>query len=305
MKSNGGPSGPSAGDAPVESRVRVSNVELCCFEWGAARRDEGTVLLAHATGFHARCWDTVVAKLGSRHVIAVDQRGHGRSDNVQITDWSALASDLAELVEALDLQQVTGVGHSMGGHAMVGAAALAEARFERLVLIDPVISSPESYAEGGWALPDGNEVHPTAKRKNDFTSAAEMIGRFRERHPFSLFEPQALADYCTHGLVPAPDGDGLVLACPPRVEASVYMTSRTNPGIHEQARSLSIPVTILRAAPPEARAVMDFGVSPTWPDLVHEFQNGHDVLLAHLSHFIPMQDPGVVAEAILMGRVER
>ena len=83
---------------------------------------EASLLLAHATGFHARCWDQVIAHLGERHVIAVDQRGHGRSDKMPITDWRVLGEDLDALVRALELRDLVGVGHSMGGHAMVEAA---------------------------------------------------------------------------------------------------------------------------------------------------------------------------------------
>ena len=61
-----------------EGRVAVRGIELAYFEWGV--RVGPTVLMLHATGFHARCWDGVIRKLGaSMHVIAVDQRGHGKS----------------------------------------------------------------------------------------------------------------------------------------------------------------------------------------------------------------------------------
>jgi len=43
-------------------------------------------------------------------------------------------------IDQYDLADVVGVGHSMGGHALVDAAAAEPARFVRLVLIDPVIA---------------------------------------------------------------------------------------------------------------------------------------------------------------------
>ena len=61
---------------PRERRVAVNGIELTIFEWHAASARRGDpILLAHATGFHARCWDRVVAHLGTRYVVAVDQRG--------------------------------------------------------------------------------------------------------------------------------------------------------------------------------------------------------------------------------------
>ena len=52
-------------------------VDLHWFEWG--ERKGQTVLLVHATGFHARCWDAVVRRLPGRHVFALDMPSHGAS----------------------------------------------------------------------------------------------------------------------------------------------------------------------------------------------------------------------------------
>ena len=62
-----------------ENRATINGVELCWFE--TPRRSEDTVLLVHATGFHSRCWDAVAAQITDRHIIALDMRGHGRSEN--------------------------------------------------------------------------------------------------------------------------------------------------------------------------------------------------------------------------------
>ncbi len=288
--------------APREGRARLNGVELAFVEWRPELRGrDAPILLVHATGFHARVWDQVVRHLGERYVISLDQRGHGRSENVEITHWEVFGQDLTALVRELDLRDVIGVGHSMGGHAMTEAAAACPDRFRRLVLIDPVIASPENYAKGGWTIESlGGRPHPTAKRKNRFASAAEMIARFEKRAPYSVFEREALRDYCTHGLVPAADGEGLVLACPPEIEASVYMTSHTNPGVYDSIHALELPVLILRAkSPPPDRSVMDFSSSPTWPSLVNEFRKGREIHLADRTHFLPMEIPARVAELIL------
>ena len=288
---------------PSEHRARVNGVELAYFEWGGhARGALPSILFVHATGFHARVFDRLIGHLGDRHVVSVDQRGHGRSgEKVPIRHWRDMGNDLTALVRELALEGAVGVGHSMGGHAIVDAAAGCPGAFARLVLIDPVIASPGDYPGGGWKaehLPGG--VHPTARRKNRFASPQAMFERFRDRSPYSLFEPDALRDYCEHGLLPAPDGDGYVLACPPEVEASVYMTSRTNPGIYDSIRALDVPVLILRAREGSGDGgTMDFTSSPTWPGLVGEFRRGRDVYLADRTHFLPMEAPALVARYVL------
>ena len=287
------------GSGPEERRLRANGIELACFEWGRERLGrEPTLLLVHATGFHARCWDPVIQRLGERHVIAVDQRGHGRSEKTDITHWRVFGEDLAALVPALELQDVIGVGHSMGGHALVDAAAALPGRFRRLVLVDPVIASPDQYGAGGWTISSlGGKPHPTSKRKRHFASPEAMIERFRDRAPYRVFEPDALRAYCTHGLLPCEEG--FELACPPEIEASIYMTSRTNQPIHDSARALEIPVLILRAKlPPQDRDVMDFSSSPTWPDLVHEFRHGREIHFPDHTHFLPMEIPDRIAELI-------
>jgi len=286
---------------PVEHRTTANGIELAWFEWSAALRGRGpTLLLVHATGFHARCWDPVVALLGPRHVVALDQRGHGRSQRTPITHWNVFGEDLAAFVGALDLRDVVGVGHSMGGHALVDAAAKQPGRFRSLVLIDPVIAAPGEYAGGGWTLArPGGEPHPTSKRKRHFESPAAMTRRFRDREPYRVFTPEALEAYCTFGLLPC-EGGGFELACPPEIEASIYTTSRTNGAVHESVAALDQPVVVLRAQLPRPdRTAMDFSSSPTWPGLAGEFRHARDVHLADRTHFLPMEVPGEVARLVV------
>lgn len=289
-------------EIPKEGRVRVNGVELAYCEWRPELRGrEAPILLVHATGFHARVWDPVVERLGERYVVSLDQRSHGRSEKTEIHHWREFGRDLAEFVEALDLRDVIGVGHSMGGHAMVDAAAALPERFRRLVLIDPVIASRDDYATGGWTIARfGGEKHPTAKRKRRFESPEAMIERFRDREPYRAFHAAALRAYCTHGLLPAADGDGFELACPPEIEASIYMTSRTNVAVWDSVDALELPVTVIRAKlPPADRGVMDFSSSPTWPGLAGEFRHGREVFLPDSTHFLPMEQPDRISELIL------
>jgi lipase len=289
-------------EIPKEGRVRVNGIELATWEWRPELRGrERPILLVHATGFHGRVWDPVVERLGERYVISLDQRSHGRSEKTEITHWREFGRDLAGVVEALDLRDVVGVGHSMGGHAMVDAAAAQPERFCRLVLIDPVIASRDDYASGGWTIARfGDEPHPTAKRKRRFPSPEAMIERFRDRYPYSIFHPDALRAYCSHGLLPAADGDGFELACPPEIEASIYMTSRTNVAVWDSVDALEIPVSVLRAKPPPAdRDAMDFSSSPTWPGLAGEFRDGRELFFPDNTHFLPMELPDRISELIL------
>ena len=283
-------------DAPREQRVSLRDVELAYFEWGRAGTG-ATVLLAHATGFHGRCWDAVVRALGDVRVIAVDQRGHGRSDKRGPYDWRVFGADLAAFVEALDLEDVIGVGHSMGGHSLVQAASRHGGRFLKLLLVDPVIMDPEAYAQHQRQPAFASaEEHPVSKRRNRWPSVDAMVQRFADRHPFSLWRRDVLVDYCRYGLLPAEGA--WTLACPPSVEAAIYVGS-AGADIADLVAKLPHPVRVLRAHRKNERdGPMDFSQSPTWEGLAAALPNGEDVYLADLTHFIPMQRPKLVAEHI-------
>ena len=268
------------------------------FEWRPELRGKGpTLLFVHATGFHARLWDEIISHLPGCHVIAVDQRGHGRSEGGKVDNWREFGEDLAHLVEALDLTNIVGIGHSMGGHTLVDAVARCQDRFRRIIIIDPVVPELAAYEyekDTGFS-PDN--PHPAAKRKNHFESADEMIARFEDRSPYVVFTATTLRNYCVYGLLPNPDGDGLVLACPPAVESNVYMTSRTNAAIYESIATIDIPVLVIRAKRNEG-AKWDFTSSPTSPALASEFKNGRDMYRPDLTHFMPFEVPDEIAGII-------
>ena len=279
----------------------INGVRLACWERGVPSADQPTLLFVHATGFHGRVFDRLLESFPDHHSLCLEQRGHGRSEKVRIEHWRTQGEDVAEWVRTLGLKNVIGVGHSMGAHALIDAAANCDA-FSQLLLLDPTVASPASYAEGGAATEV--DEHPAARRRAEFASPEEMIERLRPKGAYGLFEERILDDYCRYGLLPTADGR-YELACPPAVEASVYMTSRTNPGILDSARAIEVPVRILRAMePPTDADRMNFSYSPTWPGLVELFKQGEETYLADCTHFIPMQMPDLVIEAI-RGEIDR
>lgn len=284
-------------EEPTTTIVRGDGVDLCAFTW------EGVgppVLLAHATGFHARTWDAVARRLPGRHVVALDLRGHGRSEKPdEPYTWDRFGADLAAVVDALDLRDVIGVGHSMGGHSLVDAARRDASRFAALVLVDPTISPPPP----GERRP-GGVAEAVARRRNSWTSPEEFVARFRDRFPYSGWQPEVLDDQARWGLLPDPGGEGLVLACPPAVEAEIYGHGPTD--LYDAIPRLDLPVRVLRAREPVPGVeTPPFFDSPTDPGLAAAFPRGEDVALGDRSHFIPMEAPDLVARHVaeVAGRV--
>ena len=285
-------------NAPVQHEVIANGVVHAVFERHAQAKGSGvTLLFLHATGFHARVWDQIIARLPALHSVAVDLRGHGRSQEAPVLHWGEVVSDVSELVGKLDLTHIVGVGHSMGAHALIGAAAVEPRRYASLLALDPVIMAPEAYSD--YVLSDPNEAisHPMARRRANFDSPADMMERLVGKGSYGLFEPAILRDYCEYGLLPAPQG-GFTLACPPAIEASIYMTSRGNGAIFDAVRSLPVPVRVLRAKAPVPGQALDFSSSPTWPGLAAEFPDAEDYHYPEHTHFLPMQIPDVVSRHI-------
>jgi non-heme chloroperoxidase len=84
-------------------------------------KDWGTgpvITFSHGWPLNADMWDGQMLFLvqNGYRCVAHDRRGHGRSSQAsEGNDMNGYADDLAAVIEALDLKQVTLVGHSTGG----------------------------------------------------------------------------------------------------------------------------------------------------------------------------------------------
>ena len=277
--------------APVTRSVRVNDIALTYYEWRAKPgNQEPPLVVAHATGFHGRCYSAIAELFPDRRVIAIDLRGHGRSEGGPVDTWRTISDDLVGLLDQLRIKRAVGFGHSMGAHVSLQAASERPDAYSRLVLFDPVILPPEFY-QG----PAVSEVpHPTIRRKRDFATVEAMMERFRTREPYSLFTQRVFEDYCRYGLTQRKGGDH-VLACTPEMEASVYSSSRSNAAIFDAAKAVDIPVTVVRA---QQTGAGDFKGSPTWPGLADILPQGTDMYRPDRTHFHPFEDPGDAARII-------
>lgn len=120
---------------------------------------DGTcVVFTHSWALNSDQWHYVVAGLldhGYR-CVTYDRRGHGRSDH-HGGGWNMdmLADDLAQLIEHLDLKDVTLVGHSMGCSEIVRYVTRnGGSRVSRAVFLAPILPLLVKTADN----PDGVEA---------------------------------------------------------------------------------------------------------------------------------------------------
>ncbi len=86
-------------------------------DWGP--REAQPIVFHHGWPLSADDWDNQMLFFSSHRVfrvIAIDRRGHGRSDQVsEGHDMDHYAADASAVVESLDLHNAVHVGHSTGG----------------------------------------------------------------------------------------------------------------------------------------------------------------------------------------------
>ena len=108
--------------------------------WGD--KNAQAIVFHHGWPLSSDEWDSQMLFFLSHgyRVIAHDRRGHGRSSQTDTgNEMDTYASDVAELVKALDLKNAIHVGHSTGGGEVAHYVARAESgRVAKAVLIGAV-----------------------------------------------------------------------------------------------------------------------------------------------------------------------
>ncbi len=97
------------------------------------------IVMTHGITDSGLCWPRVAPVLAQGYdLIAIDARGHGQSEKPE-TGYSREdhASDVAGLIQALDLDRPAMIGHSMGSNTASMVASLHPELVSAVVLEDP------------------------------------------------------------------------------------------------------------------------------------------------------------------------
>ncbi len=113
---------------------------------GALAVDDGgsgglPVVFVHSLAGNSTHWTAQLEHLRpSRRVVALDLRGHGRSEPPRDSNYTiaAIAGDIAAVVDTLRLDRFVLVGHSMGGGVALTYAGNHPDRVAGLALLDPI-----------------------------------------------------------------------------------------------------------------------------------------------------------------------
>lgn len=257
------------------------------------------IVFIHATGFNAMTYRALLAPLGEKfHVLALDARGHGRSELPPkiwgYNSWTRHRDDLIAVLEHFSAP-VTLAGHSMGGTVSLLTAGKRTDLVSGLALIEPVILPTAAYAM--FQMPFASAMQRmsmplargAAKRRAKFESRQQAIDGFTGRGIFKAFPPDVLADYVEDGVIEDGSG-GFKLACSPAYEAATFCAHRHDPW--GALRKVTDPLVLLRA---------ETGSTITEADMHRVAAVKADARVATVEgagHMLPMQRPDRARAAI-------
>ena len=250
--------------------------------------DGPPVLMCHPTGFLGMTWAPMASEMAAvAHCWAVDFRGHGESTSPASGDfsWVGMADDVLSVVDALGLGGVRGVGHSMGGAALLLAEQMRPGTFRALWVFEPIVYPP---VEGGAGRP--NPLAEAARRRRPWFSDREAAyANFASKPPLSTLAPAALRAYVDFGLRQTGDGDAVELACAPETEAAVFDNGHGHPTF-ARLGEVGCPVVVAASGEVAGPAQLAAVIADALP---------RGTLERHpeLSHFGPMEDPAAMAAA--------
>jgi pimeloyl-ACP methyl ester carboxylesterase len=176
---------------PTEERVVVAPGVTLHVERRHGDSTAAPFVLVHGLASNVRLWDAVAERLHAHGhtVIAVDQRGHGRSDAPQGEYGNDIAiQDLRALIGALGLRRPILAGQSWGGNVVLELAWRYPEVARGIVCVDGgIIELANSYAS--WEMCLAALTPPSLGH----LTLAELEARLRAQHPD--FSDRAIAAY--------------------------------------------------------------------------------------------------------------
>jgi pimeloyl-ACP methyl ester carboxylesterase len=156
---------------------------------GALAVDDGgrggmPVVFAHSLAGNSSHWQAQLEHLRpSRRAVALDLRGHGRSESPRNSDYSiaGMDGDVAAVADTLGLDWFVLVGHSMGGAVALTYAGAHPERVASLLLVDPVGDGKQISSAATKPLFAGLDSNYDATIREYWTGIAGPNSAVRER----------------------------------------------------------------------------------------------------------------------------
>ena len=269
----------------------VDGVTIAMHDFGGTG---SPVLLSHATGFHAHCWEPVAHALNSQHhVVGLDHRGYGDAETVDPATMTWDQYGLDALAAARDLytqhdEPIIGIGHSMGGASLLMAAHSEPHLFKALFVFEPIVFPPPDPDAG--VRPESPLPAGARKRRSRFPSFEAAIENFAAKPPMAAFNSVAREAYVRHGFKTTTDGD-IELKCLPEHEARTYETGGIS-AAWDSLPSITTPVWVLSGE------IAPFQPSTFAITVAERIPGSTYVRWDEVGHFGPLEKPELIAQYV-------
>jgi len=280
---------------PTSLRVTGSDdLDLHLLEWSS----EGTpMILIHGFGNEAHIWDDVAPRVADHYrVLALDLRGHGDSawDPERRYDYSNHVADLDAITEALGIERMVLVAHSLGGRVSMLYAGVHPDRLAGLVIVD---SAPELDMRGVVRI----RAEVEEQRDPSFRTFAEFENLLAHNYPAAT--PTAIQRMARNGLRQREDGryvlkmDTAYRGAPggAKVDADAMATREKDhvAAMWAALEKLECPTLVVRGA---ASDIMSPDVADKMADEV--LPNGKLAIVPQAGHSVMTDNPDGFAEAV-------
>ena len=142
------------------------------------------VVFVHSLAGNSTHWAAQLAHLRrDRRAVALDLRGHGRSEPPKNGDYTiaAMTGDIAAVADTLGLDKFVLVGHSMGGGVALAYAGAHPDRVAGLVLVDPIGDGKQIPPAEAKAYLAGFESNYDSTSQGYWTTVAGPDSAIRKR----------------------------------------------------------------------------------------------------------------------------
>ncbi len=254
---------------------------------------------AHANAYPPGSYRQFLEPLTAHyHVLAVEHRPlWAGSDPAELSRWDLIADDLVTFFDQENLRGVIGVGHSLGGVAMLMAAVKRPELFQALVLIEPVFLEPrwlEAAKSATWEeRMQFPLVQSAVRRRDQWESVEEVFERYRPKSVFAGLSDEVLWDFVRAGTRPCNPLDptqGVTLTYPKLWEAQIYATL---PQVWEPLPHLPQPFIGIRAANSDTLSKKAWRL---WQQLLPDATY---IEIPDTGHLLPLEKPQALAALLL------
>ncbi len=241
------------------------------------------LLFCHANGYSAGCYQYYFENLKAKYrILALDFVGHGKSEtSLDFKNWYFFRDQILALLDTENLEQVTLIGHSLGGASSLLASVKAPKRIRKLIVWDPVLLGLKMIT---LAKLFGNPLAKgSAKRRSKFNSL-ELVRRSYKNFPaFSGFDPGIYENYLQSCFRKTGNGEEVELCCDPRVETKIFSHAHYHVFLNFYQIKTETHVLIPK----------NFEVcSPTLAKLITKKNKASSVTIwDEASHFFPFEKP--------------